>query len=134
LPSFVQEDGGDTRRTRTTWFPRYDCDGSIRPWQQCGIAGEVTPLVLTEGNSGATGGMKYIPKRLLSIMVQDADVDLVVKVIIRVNQTAQIGDGKKIFVCPLDDALRVRKPARRAKARSSNEDTEVIAVIWRAAG
>jgi nitrogen regulatory protein PII 2 len=88
-------------------FPSMTATAVSGRGQQCGIAGEVTPPVLTEGNSGATGGMKYIPKRLLSIMVQDADVDLVVKVIIRVNQTAQIGDGK-IFVCPLDDALRVR--------------------------
>jgi nitrogen regulatory protein PII 2 len=75
---------------------------------QRGIAGEInvdcSPAILAKGLSA---GMKYIPKRLLSIMVQNADVELVVKTIIEVNQTAQIGDGK-IFVCPLDDALRVR--------------------------
>jgi nitrogen regulatory protein PII 2 len=75
---------------------------------QRGIAGEVnvecSPAALAKVISG---GMKYIPKRLLSIMVRDTDVDVVVKTIIEVNQTAQIGDGK-IFVCPLDDALRVR--------------------------
>jgi nitrogen regulatory protein PII 2 len=75
---------------------------------QRGIAGEINvdcpPAVLAKSISS---GMKYIPKRLLSIMVQNDDVDVVVKTIIEVNQTAQIGDGK-IFVCPLDDALRVR--------------------------
>ena len=55
--------------------------------------------------------MKYIPKRLLSIIVQNSDVDTVVKTIIEVNQSAQIGDGK-IFVCPLDTAVRVRTGER----------------------
>jgi nitrogen regulatory protein PII 2 len=35
------------------------------------------------------------------------DVAKVVKTIIEVNQTSQIGDGK-IFVCTLEDAIRVR--------------------------
>ncbi len=51
--------------------------------------------------------MKYVPKRFLSIVVQEADVKSVVQAIIKVNQTAQIGDGK-VFVCPVEDALRVR--------------------------
>jgi nitrogen regulatory protein PII 2 len=97
-------------------FPSMTATAVSGRGQQRGIAAEVTPPVLIEGNFGATnGGMKYIPKRLLSIMVQDSDVDLVVKVIIRVNQTAQIGDGK-IFVCPLDDALRVRTGEQGEKA------------------
>lgn len=61
------------------------------------------------------GGMKYIPKRLLSIVVQNSDVDTVVKTIIEVNQTSQIGDGK-IFVCPLDTAVRVRTDERGESA------------------
>jgi nitrogen regulatory protein PII 2 len=59
--------------------------------------------------------MKYIPKRLLSIVVQNSDVDSVVKKIIEVNQTAQIGD-KKIFVCPLDTAVRVQTDERGESA------------------
>jgi nitrogen regulatory protein PII 2 len=51
--------------------------------------------------------MKYIPKRLVSIVVQNSDVDTVVKSIVEVNQTLQIGDGK-IFICPLDNAVRIR--------------------------
>ena len=50
--------------------------------------------------------MKSIPKRLISLVVGN-DVDHVVQTIIKVNQTAQIGDGK-VFVCPIDDAVRVR--------------------------
>ena len=65
---------------------------------------------------GKSGGMKYIPKRLLTVVVPDADAaDAVVKTIVRVNQTAQIGDGK-IFVCPMDNAIRVRTDETGDKA------------------
>lgn len=73
---------------------------------QRGIAGElnyeVSPNII-----GKSCGMKYIPKRMIKIVVCDEDVDKVVRTIVDVNQTAQIGDGK-IFVSPVFDALRVR--------------------------
>jgi nitrogen regulatory protein PII 2 len=51
--------------------------------------------------------MKYIPKRYFNIIVSDEDVKTVVDTIIKVNQTAQIGDGK-IFVLPVENAVRIR--------------------------
>jgi nitrogen regulatory protein PII 2 len=76
--------------------------------KQRGIAGEVDieyrPGIL---NGGAHRGMKYVPKRQISLAVKDSDVDRVIQTIIGINRSRQIGDGK-IFVCPLDDALRVR--------------------------
>ena len=53
------------------------------------------------------GGMKYIPKRYLSIVVSDDKVEEVTSAIIKINQTGQIGDGK-IFICPIEDAFRIR--------------------------
>jgi nitrogen regulatory protein PII 2 len=49
---------------------------------------------------------KLIPKRLITLVVQDDDVKNAVKVITEVNQTGQKGDGK-IFVLPITDAVRV---------------------------
>jgi nitrogen regulatory protein PII 2 len=93
-------------------FPSMTATAVSGRGQQRGIAGEVymecpPELLAAKG----PGGMKYVPKRYLSIMVQDSDVDKVVKTIIATNQTSQIGDGK-IFVCPLDDAVRVRTGER----------------------
>jgi nitrogen regulatory protein PII 2 len=89
-------------------FPSMTASAVIGHGKQRGIAGEVkvdcSPDVLSQS---PTNGMKYIPKRLLTIVVPDANVDAVVKTIIDVNQTSQIGDGK-IFVCPVEDAVRVR--------------------------
>ena len=50
---------------------------------------------------------KLYPKRVVTIVVEDDVVDSVVEAIISVNKTGKPGDGK-IFVLPLEDAVRVR--------------------------
>lgn len=57
----------------------------------------------------------YVPKRMLTIVVPDDVVSTVVKAIIKVNQTGKAGDGK-IFVSPIDGALRVRTGERDGEA------------------
>lgn len=52
-------------------------------------------------------GMKFVPKRMLVIVAKDENVDSIVEAIVKSNKTGYIGDGK-IFVCPTDNALRVR--------------------------
>jgi nitrogen regulatory protein PII 2 len=49
----------------------------------------------------------YVPKRLLTIIVEDASVPDVIAALIAVNQTGQPGDGK-IFVSPVEEATRIR--------------------------
>jgi nitrogen regulatory protein PII 2 len=61
--------------------------------------------------------MKYIPKRMISIMVEDEFVPAVVAVITKVNRTGNIGDGR-IFVCPIDEAVRIRTGERGNEAIS----------------
>ncbi len=53
------------------------------------------------------GSMRYIPKRMISLVVPDEDASLVVEAIMKVNHTGQIGDGK-VFISPIEKALRVR--------------------------
>jgi nitrogen regulatory protein PII 2 len=52
-------------------------------------------------------GMVYMPKRLVWLSVSDEQVPSVVDALIAVNKTGEIGDGK-IFVCPAENAIRVR--------------------------
>ncbi|MFZ3167139.1 MAG: P-II family nitrogen regulator [Candidatus Methanoperedens sp.] len=78
--------------------------------KQKGLPGwnyELDPVLieLEEKNLGAT--MRFIPKRMISTVVEDDDVPKVVETIIRTNQSGHIGDGK-IFVCPVKDTVRVR--------------------------
>jgi len=51
--------------------------------------------------------MKFIPKKMIILAVNDGDVPLAVEAIISANQTGNIGDGK-IFVSPLEKAYTVR--------------------------
>jgi nitrogen regulatory protein PII 2 len=63
------------------------------------------------------GSMRYIPKRMISLVVPDEDASLVVETIMKVNKTGQIGDGK-VFVCPIEKALRIRTMEKGDKAIS----------------
>jgi nitrogen regulatory protein PII 2 len=49
----------------------------------------------------------FVPKIMLSIIVNDIEVEKVVNKIIDINHTGRSGDGK-IFVCQIDESLRVR--------------------------
>jgi len=59
----------------------------------------------------------FVPKRQLTIVAPDDVVTTVVKAIIKVNQTGRAGDGK-IFVSPIEGALRVRTGERNGEAIS----------------
>jgi len=52
-------------------------------------------------------GARFIPKRLISLIVPDDKCKEIVDTIIKTNQTGNIGDGK-IFVLPVEDAIRIR--------------------------
>ena len=50
---------------------------------------------------------KLYPKRMITVVIEDDQVEDVVKAIIEVNKTGKPGDGK-IFVSPISDSVRVR--------------------------
>jgi nitrogen regulatory protein PII 2 len=89
-------------------FPSMTVAAVIGRGRQRGIASEVSveQKPLSKGELRKTG-LKYVPKRMLSVVVPNGDVKSVVQAIVRVNATGNYGDGK-IWVCPIDDALRVR--------------------------
>ncbi|MDW7771394.1 MAG: P-II family nitrogen regulator [Desulfobulbaceae bacterium] len=58
---------------------------------------------------------KLYPKRMVTVVVPDAQVSCVVETIINTNQTGMPGDGK-VFVVPVADARRVRTAEPGAKA------------------
>lgn len=64
---------------------------------------------------GLAKGSRLIPKRLITILVRDQDVEKVVSAIIKVNKEGNKGDGK-IFVSPILDAARVRTGERGEQA------------------
>lgn len=75
-----------------------------------GWAAEVDPHLnplLKHETPVPEAAMKWIPKRMLTLIVQDDEVKKAVDALIKANQTGHIGDGK-IFVCPLEEVVRVR--------------------------
>ena len=52
-----------------------------------------------------------LPKTKVELVVKDAEVDKAIEVIINVARTGTIGDGK-IFVLPVEEAIRVRTGER----------------------
>jgi nitrogen regulatory protein P-II 1 len=61
----------------------------------------------TEVYRGAEYDIALVPKIRLEIVVEDADTDDVVEIIVKTAQTGRIGDGK-VWVQPVDSVVRVR--------------------------
>jgi nitrogen regulatory protein P-II 1 len=61
----------------------------------------------TELYRGAEYQVEFLPKVKVEVAVSDALVPRVVEAIARAAKTDRIGDGK-IFVIPIDEALRIR--------------------------
>lgn len=88
-------------------FPAMTANAVFGRGKQKAIIGEVSFDIPNEALREEEGKMHYIPKRMISLVVPDEDTSLVVESIMKVNYSGQIGDGK-IFVCPIDEAVRVR--------------------------
>ncbi len=56
---------------------------------------------------GAEYMVEFLPKVKLEVVVQDERLEQVVEAITRAAATGRIGDGK-IFVLPVDEAVRIR--------------------------
>jgi nitrogen regulatory protein P-II 1 len=61
----------------------------------------------TELYRGSEYKVDFLPKTKLEIVVPDDKVEPVIEVIQKVARTGQVGDGK-IFIIPVEDAVRIR--------------------------
>jgi nitrogen regulatory protein P-II 1 len=69
----------------------------------------------TEIYRGSEYNVDFLPKVKLEIVVADAQLQPVVDAIIKAASTGKIGDGK-IFVWPVEDAIRIRTQERGERA------------------
>ncbi len=61
-----------------------------------------------EGDAPSPGVvMRYLPKKLLFLIVPEKKTRAVVQTILTVNQSGHYGDGK-IFILPIEEAHRIR--------------------------
>ena len=72
-----------------------------------------------EGISWAVRGHEYridmLPKLKIELLVDDKDVENVIAVIARIAKTGEVGDGK-IFIIPVEEAIRIRTGERGSEA------------------
>ena len=61
----------------------------------------------TEIYRGSEYTVDFLPKIKLELVLPDARVDAAVAAIIKSSKTGKIGDGK-VFISPVDDAIRIR--------------------------
>ena len=64
---------------------------------------------------GAEVEVDFVPKVKIETVVEDDLVETIVNAIINCNRTGEVGDGK-IFVIPVEEAIRIRTNERGAKA------------------
>lgn len=69
----------------------------------------------TEVYRGAEYTVEFVPKIKIDILVDDVDADKIVEAIVGAARTGRIGDGK-VWVVPVDDAVRVRTGERGVDA------------------
>ncbi len=69
----------------------------------------------TEVYRGAEYTVDLIPKIRLEVLVDDADADSVIAVIVKAASTGSIGDGK-VWSIPVDQVIRVRTGERGVDA------------------
>lgn len=65
----------------------------------------------TELYRGAEYVVDFLPKVKMELIVQDSLVERTIETIITAAKTGRIGDGK-IFVIPVEDAIRIRTGER----------------------
>jgi nitrogen regulatory protein PII len=69
----------------------------------------------TEIYRGSEYTVDFLPKNKIEVVVADSQVKTVVDAIVKAARTGKIGDGK-VFVSPLEDAIRIRTDERGDQA------------------
>ena len=76
---------------------------------------------IVEQYRGSTVTVNVRPKLKLEIVVADEDKDLIVETILKHARTGEIGDGK-IFVLPVEEAIRIRTGEHGQEVPQSHTD------------
>ena len=66
-------------------------------------------------DEGAPVKHRLVAKRMIDMFVRDEDLQKLIDTVVEVNKTNHAGDGK-IFVLPVNDAIRVRTGEKRNRS------------------
>ena len=83
---------------------------------------------ITEHYRGSELTVHLRPKLKLEIVVDDKDLGVVKEVILKHARTGQVGDGK-MFVLPVEDAVRIRTGESGEEVLQAHEAGEIPAGV-----
>jgi len=69
----------------------------------------------TEIYRGSEYAVDFLPKLKIEIVVEEGEAESVIDAIVKSAKTGKIGDGK-VFVSPVDEAIRIRTEEKGANA------------------
>lgn len=81
---------------------------------------------ITERYRGSEATLHLRPKLKLEIVVETKDVGLITETILRHARTGNVGDGK-IFILPVEDAIRIRTGEDGEEVLQAHENEEIPA-------
>jgi nitrogen regulatory protein PII len=81
---------------------------------------------ITEHYRGSELTIHLRPKLKLEMVVESKDVRVITEAILRHARTGSVGDGK-IFVLPVEDAIRIRTGAEGESVLQAHETEEIPA-------
>ncbi len=81
---------------------------------------------ITEHYRGSELVIHLRPKLKLEIVVEDRDLSAIIETILRYARTGSVGDGK-IFVIPVEEAIRIRTGEDGQEVLQAHESKEIPA-------
>jgi nitrogen regulatory protein PII len=81
---------------------------------------------VVETYRGSTLTVNVRPKMKIECVVEDKDKGIVVETILKHARTGEVGDGK-IFVLPVEEAIRIRTGEEGEPVLQAHEETEIPA-------
>jgi nitrogen regulatory protein PII len=90
------------------------------------VKGSGRQKAITEHYRGSSLAVHLRPKLKLEIVVEDKDVGLIKESILRHARTGSVGDGK-LFLLPVEDAVRIRTGEEGQEVLQSHESEEIPA-------
>jgi nitrogen regulatory protein PII len=79
---------------------------------------------ITESYRGSELVIHLRPKLKIECVVDDSELAIVTDVILKYARTGEVGDGK-VFIIPVEDAIRIRTGERGASVLQSHDADEI---------
>jgi nitrogen regulatory protein PII len=90
------------------------------------VKGSGRQKAITEHYRGSELAVHLRPKIKLECVVEDKDVGLIKETVLRHGRTGNVGDGK-LFVLPVEDAVRIRTGEEGESVLQAHETEEIPA-------